>query len=92
MQLKLGDVSRIKIKNHDDLVPKTVGVIYGDTLKLAIHALVGQRNCFFKGIFLKIAPMSVNINFYNYYFLETAVKIIMLSLAEKRIQKSLVAF
>ena len=36
--------------------------------------------------------MNVNINFYNYYFLETAVKIIMLSLAEKRIQKHLVAF
>ena len=36
--------------------------------------------------------MSVNINFNNYYFLEAAVKIIMLSLAEKRIQKSLVAF
>ena len=36
--------------------------------------------------------MNVKINFYNYYFLETAVEIIMLSLAEKRIQKHLVAF
>ena len=49
---ELGDVSRIKIKNHDVLVPETVGIIYGDTLKLAIHALAGQRNCFFKDIFL----------------------------------------
>ena len=52
MQLKLGDVSRIKIKNHDVLLPKTVGIIYGDTLKLAIRALVGQRNCFLKDMFL----------------------------------------
>ena len=35
--------------------------------------------------------MSDNINFYNYYMLETAVKIIMLSLAEKRMQKNLEA-
>ena len=35
--------------------------------------------------------MSDNINFYNYYLLETAVKIMMLSLAEKRMQKNLEA-
>lgn len=52
MQLKLGDVSRIKIKNRDVLLPKTVGIIYGDTLKLAIHALADQINCFLKDIFL----------------------------------------
>ena len=33
--------------------------------------------------------MSDNINFYNYYLSETAVKITMLNLAEKRMQKNL---
>lgn len=32
--------------------------------------------------------MSDNINFYNYYLSETAVKITMLNLAEKRMQKN----
>lgn len=35
--------------------------------------------------------MSDNINFYNYYLSETPVKITMLNLAEKRMQKNLEA-
>ena len=83
MQLKLGDVLRIEIKNHDVLQPKTLG----DSFMVTHNWLFTlwwtkiPKEIIFEKIFVNgLVPVSPDINFCN-CFSETAVKIIMLNLS-----------
>ena len=96
MQLKLGDVLRIEIKNHDVLLPKTLGDSFMVTHYNWLSNFGGQKSLkklLLKNFFVNgLVPVSPDINFYN-CFSETAVKIIMLNLSWEKIpEKFLLLF
>ena len=74
MQLKLGDVLRIEIKNHDFVAKNIAGVIYAWWHVIIGHSHFGGlkslEKLLFFSMFLLIAPAGLDVIFFKNYFLE----------------------